>query len=35
MPSDKYKKRAYVISQEQIALAGYRMGQTLNEMFGK
>jgi S1/P1 Nuclease len=34
-PSEKYKKRAYVISQEQIALAGYRMGQTLNEMFGK
>jgi hypothetical protein len=35
MPSDKYKKRAFEISQEQIALAGYRIGQTLNEMFGK
>lgn len=35
MPTDKYKKRAFVISQERIALAGYRLGQTLNDMFGK
>lgn len=35
MPSEKYKKRAFVISQERIALAGYRLGQTLNDMFSK
>ena len=35
MPNAKYQKKAYIISQEQIALAGYRIGETLNEMFGK
>lgn len=33
-PSDKYKKRAYAVSQEQIALAGYRLGEMLNQIFG-
>lgn len=35
MPGEKYKKRAFELSQEQIAFAGYRIGKTLNEMFGK
>ncbi len=33
MPSEKYKKRAFEIAQEQIALAGYRMSETLNQIF--
>jgi hypothetical protein len=33
MPSDNYKKMAFEISQEQIALAGYRLGATLNQIF--
>lgn len=35
MPSEKYKKRAFEISQEKIAFAGYRLGETLNQIFGK
>jgi osmotically-inducible protein OsmY len=34
-PTDAYKNRAYQISQEQIALAGYRMGTMLNQIFGE
>ncbi len=34
MPSDDYKKMAFNISEEQIALAGYRLGATLNQIFG-
>jgi len=34
MPSESYKRRAFQISQEQIALAGYRMGEMLNQIFG-
>lgn len=33
-PSDKYKKKAFEISQERLALAGYRMGDLLNVAFG-
>lgn len=33
MPSDKYKKRAFEIAQEQLALAGYRLSETLNQIF--
>ena len=33
-PSDKYKKKAFEIAQERITLAGYRMGATLNQIFG-
>ena len=33
MPSKKYKRRAFDVSQRQIALAGYRLGATLNEIF--
>ncbi len=34
MPSKKYQKRAYEISREQITLAGYRIGETMNRVFG-
>jgi hypothetical protein len=34
MPSEKYKRRTFEISQEQIALAGYRLGEMLNRIFG-
>ena len=35
MPSKKYRKRAYKTAAEQITLAGYRLGETLNSIFGK
>lgn len=34
-PSNDYKKMAFDISEEQIALAGYRLGAMMNEIFGK
>jgi hypothetical protein len=34
MPSEKYKKKAFQIAQRQLALAGYRLGETLNQIFG-
>lgn len=34
MPSDKYKEKAFKIAQERLALAGYRMGDLFNEVFG-
>jgi hypothetical protein len=34
-PSETYKKNAIKIAEEQIALAGYRMGEMLNQIFGK
>lgn len=33
MPSEKYKKHAFNVAERQIALAGYRMGQMLNQIF--
>ena len=33
-PSEKYKKRAFQVAQRQLALAGYRLGETLNQIFG-
>jgi hypothetical protein len=33
-PSDKYKKKALEISQRRMALAGYRMADLFNEVFG-
>ncbi len=33
MPSDDYKKNALKISQERLALAGYRLGNLFNEVF--
>jgi hypothetical protein len=35
MPPNQYVKNAFKISEAQIALAGYRMGEMLNEIFGK
>jgi hypothetical protein len=35
MPSDKYKKNALKIAEERLALAGYRMGDLFNSIFGK
>ncbi len=34
IPSENYKKMAFEIAQEQIALAGYRLGAMLNQIFG-
>jgi hypothetical protein len=34
MPSNKYKKRAFAAASEGIALAGYRLGATFNDIFG-
>ncbi len=34
MPSENYRKMAFKIAEEQIALAGYRMGEMLNQIFG-
>lgn len=34
MPSDSYKKMAFEIAQQQIALAGYRLGAMLNQILG-
>lgn len=33
-PSEQYKKKALEIGQERLALAGYRMGDLFNEVFG-
>ncbi|NNE99929.1 MAG: S1/P1 nuclease [Pyrinomonadaceae bacterium] len=35
MPSKKYRKRADRTAREQIALAGYRLGETLNRIFAE
>jgi len=35
MPSEKYQKSAFKLAEQQIALAGYRIGATLNDIFGK
>lgn len=34
MPSEKYKKTAFKLAEKQLTLAGYRLGETLNSMFG-
>ena len=34
MPSEKYKKNAFRVAESQLALAGYRLGETLNAVFG-
>ena len=33
MPSDKYRKNAFKLAEERLALAGYRLGETLNSVF--
>jgi hypothetical protein len=34
MPSDKYKKKGLKIAEERLTLAGYRMGEIFNQVFG-
>ncbi len=34
-PPDAYRRNAYAVSEQRLAMAGYRMGETLNEIFGK
>jgi hypothetical protein len=34
LPSEQYRANAFEIAQEAIALAGYRLGDLLNRMFG-
>ena len=33
-PSEKYKKNAFRVSQQQLAMAGYRLGEMLNLILG-
>ena len=33
MPSEKYKRNAFRVAERQLALAGYRLGDTLNQVF--
>ena len=33
-PSSKYRRNAFRVAEEQMALAGYRMGTMLNQIFG-
>lgn len=33
LPSKKYRKRAFNVASQQITLAGYRLGDTLNKVF--
>ncbi|MEZ5308302.1 MAG: S1/P1 nuclease [Pyrinomonadaceae bacterium] len=35
MPSKKYEKNAFKLARKQMALAGYRIGETFNGIFGK
>ncbi len=35
LPSKKYRKRTFKTAEEQIALAGYRLGETLNQIFAE
>jgi hypothetical protein len=34
MPSEKYRKTAFATAEKQIPLAGYRIAETLNSIFG-
>lgn len=34
-PPDAYRRNAFAISEQRLAMAGYRLGETLNEIFGK
>jgi hypothetical protein len=34
-PTDAYRRNAYAIAEQRLSLAGYRLGETLNEIFGK
>lgn len=34
-PSDAYRRKAYRIAERNLTVAGYRLGETLNNIFGK
>lgn len=34
MPSERYKKNAFKLAERQLAMAGYRIGETFNAVFG-
>ncbi|MGB7069274.1 MAG: S1/P1 nuclease [Pyrinomonadaceae bacterium] len=34
MPSKKYRKNAYKVAQRQLAVAGYRLGEKMNQLLG-
>ncbi|MBC7901076.1 MAG: S1/P1 nuclease [Saprospiraceae bacterium] len=34
LPSEKYRKNAFEVAERQFAMAGYRLGETLNGIFG-
>lgn len=34
MPSDEYRRNAYRVSEQRLAMAGYRLGETLEQIFG-
>ena len=34
MPSAQYRKNAYRVAEQQLTLAGYRLGETMNAVFG-
>ena len=33
MPSERYKRNAFRVAERQLALAGYRLGETFNRVF--
>lgn len=33
-PSDAYRRNAYNVSEQRLAMAGYRLGETLEQIFG-
>lgn len=35
LPSDDYRRNAYNVSEQRLAMAGYRLGETLEQIFGK
>jgi len=35
LPTARYRKNAFRLSEQQFALAGYRLGETLNNIFGQ
>lgn len=35
MPTANYTKKSFAIAEQQLALAGYRLGATLNQIFGQ
>ena len=34
-PTDAYRRNAYAVAEQRLSIAGYRLGETLNDIFGK